>query len=1478
MKIKKWSCAILSCILLLSSLMCNIYANSDNIKIEYSTNGIDYTEIELNSFQENGIKVDDIDTTPNIYVRVKEAYMDGSVAAENVVCQLNVLNYDKYNYVHNYNVYGSGEFVIPTKLLTGHSYLAFFDSTKSLAKTDYGLALGIKTDKSDIELSESWFGDYIDDDGDSMILNKNGCLFKTRQGNLSGGYTVQSTIKQDGSIEKNNNKITVDLGYGNDCAYLDFNDFWNVFEYNENNKSFTVTSQFNRDEVIKYNNVYTYIGESQNIPIETIGLTTSKGQVLNKIGDTTKINVNVEPMNTTESKDVTFTSSNSDVASVNDLGEVVAKSKGITEIKAVSESGVEAMIVILVAQKIEIVDNFANNYKIPMSKNEEREISLMADGIKVDDKYITWSVINTDIAAISNGIIKGIKAGKTEVQAKLGVFQCRANIEVYESPIDFSTFEISATELKAGDQVNVSVSSRYDVKSSRITCWFNSADDKSSISVDLEKEGDSNRYSGTFQVQQFKQIGSWYIRYFYITSTKWYAVNNSNYYNYGIRDDFGTDIFNISGTVPDVTAPKIAYNDYSISKNKLTKDDMLTIKIKVTDDVIGVRGVKIFYNIGDKTKAFELEYNDESGYFEALIKSNDITPGDYKFYFINVVDYASNSTDYRNEFIEDGNTFDFSSLEFSYIDQEHPIPPVENCRVFTKNEFLINETIEGDIYVGPNAVVRLSGCTINGNVYVLGCLYLNSYKTDNLNINCAEVMWSGSSNIQGTVNISGHNVSTGNVSYTIRSSVSDGKLCYSVLDEVPVRFTEELSSYDGILSFKGATLDIADMYINNEKIKLENNRFVIDNLDVGDNDYLEIVFKTELNQTLKQKYKINRYKSIDEGYSKAPEIIADDITVIQGYDYDALVGVKALDREDGDLTSNIRIIENTVDNNKIGKYKIKYEVVDSSGMVTTYTRKVEVVAEEIVELKIKSQPKKLEYYQGDTYDETGLVIEAIYNSNKVENIPLDQLTRGEVDMENVGAKSVNYSIGDISISFDIIIKEVILISIEAKNTKSDKTHVGEYYAPMYMLTLIYNNGNSEEITRPEEATTNIIDTSTAGKKEIIVTYKGLTTSYYDEIYEPYPISMGVTNLRSYYSYGEELNEDIIFEFLMSDSKFKRIALDEVEVSYDKYLVGNQKVTIKYKDLDFYTTVYVSSPMIMTQTHVQDYGWLLSHGEEMAGTIGLSKRLEGIKISVDQIEKGVGGIQYQTHIQDIGWQGWKSDGALSGTTGQAKRLEAIRIKLTGTLSEKYDVYYRVHAENFGWLDWAKNGQSAGTAGYSCRLEAMQIKLVKKEDKAPGNTNKPYIQRYISYSTHVQDVGWQAKKYDGSMSGTSAQAKRLEGIKINLENQLFSGNIQYRTHIQDIGWENSWKSNGTMSGTSGQAKRLEAVQIKLTGEMANNYDVYYRVHAQDYGWLGWAKNGSNAGTEGLAKRLEAIEIVLVSKGGRAPGSANNCFIKK
>lgn len=300
--------------------------------------------------------------------------------------------------------------------------------------------------------------------------------------------------------------------------------------------------------------------------------------------------------------------------------------------------------------------------------------------------------------------------------------------------------------------------------------------------------------------------------------------------------------------------------------------------------------------------------------------------------------------------------------------------------------------------------------------------------------------------------------------------------------------------------------------------------------------------------------------------------------------------------------------------------------------------------------------------------------------------------------------------------------------------------------------------------------------------------------------------------------------------------------------------------------------------LIYSTHVQSYGWQAQTGDgETSGTVGSAKRLEAIRISVGNSLGISGGITYSTHVQSYGWQGWKSDGQIAGTTGEAKRLEAIKIKLTGDLAKEYDVYYRVHVQTFGWLDWAKNGEEAGSEGYGKRLEAIQIKLVKMGNSAPGATTNTFRKALIGYRSHVQSYGWQSYVYDGETSGTSGKAKRLEAVQIKMIDASVSGSVQYRTHIQTYGWESGWKSDGAVSGTSGKAKRLEAIQIKLTGELAKKYDIYYRVHAQSYGWLGWAKNGESAGTEGLGKRLESLEVVLVEKGGKAPGSTGNAFIK-
>ena len=140
-----------------------------------------------------------------------------------------------------------------------------------------------------------------------------------------------------------------------------------------------------------------------------------------------------------------------------------------------------------------------------------------------------------------------------------------------------------------------------------------------------------------------------------------------------------------------------------------------------------------------------------------------------------------------------------------------------------------------------------------------------------------------------------------------------------------------------------------------------------------------------------------------------------------------------------------------------------------------------------------------------------------------------------------------------------------------------------------------------------------------------------------------------------------------------------------------------------------------------RTHVQDVGWQdwKSNGV-MSGTIGQSLRLEGIEVKLDDTTADLG-IQYQTHIENIGWEdAWKSNGDLSGTTGRSLRLEAIRIQLTGGDADNYDIYYQVHAQNVGWMGWAKNGENSGTAGFAYRLEGIKIVVVPKGETQPDTT--------------------------------------------------------------------------------------------------------------------------------------------------------------
>lgn len=98
------------------------------------------------------------------------------------------------------------------------------------------------------------------------------------------------------------------------------------------------------------------------------------------------------------------------------------------------------------------------------------------------------------------------------------------------------------------------------------------------------------------------------------------------------------------------------------------------------------------------------------------------------------------------------------------------------------------------------------------------------------------------------------------------------------------------------------------------------------------------------------------------------------------------------------------------------------------------------------------------------------------------------------------------------------------------------------------------------------------------------------------------------------------------------------------------------------------------------------------------------------------------IQYQTHVQNKGWQKVVSNGKLAGTTGENLRVEALSIS-----PQKFDgnIEYQTHVQNIGWQDWRNEGEISGTTGQNLQVEGIQIRLVEKEVTPPVG-QKPIIQ--------------------------------------------------------------------------------------------------------------------------------------------------------
>ena len=284
----------------------------------------------------------------------------------------------------------------------------------------------------------------------------------------------------------------------------------------------------------------------------------------------------------------------------------------------------------------------------------------------------------------------------------------------------------------------------------------------------------------------------------------------------------------------DVTAPIVDVSTLRVSQKTATAGDTVKVSVKVTDET-EINSVQIVYRrpktYNDSSTLF-LDYNVTTGYYEGDIKIEENSEdGIWEIKYIYVYDKFNNSRIIYNTNVSsyDENA-DLSIADFEVIEDNryNTISPLENVTVYTSNTTVSNKTINGDVYIGPEAVVTLSNVTVTGNIYVLGGLRASSINAVSLYARYMSFSYITSYR-HGEVSISGSNSFTGTTSFA-------SNYC----PEVPFRIDEAINK-DGKLYIKGATAQIADMYILGTKININNNgRFVFEGIDVQDAEYITI--------------------------------------------------------------------------------------------------------------------------------------------------------------------------------------------------------------------------------------------------------------------------------------------------------------------------------------------------------------------------------------------------------------------------------------------------------------------------------------------------------------------------------------------------------------------------------------------------------------------------------------------------------------
>ena len=318
-----------------------------------------------------------------------------------------------------------------------------YDGTTSINDCDISLAQdsyeyeGQKVEP-EVTVKDKFTGKILEKDTDYIVQYYYNNAVGTANAYVRGinKYTGSSTLSYE--IKQGDARLSVDIEKKNiqvdEYAQIIVNSRAKKYEYISDNTSVAIISYGMVKGVAEGTaNITVSVADSNYKPEQvTLQITVSEKKIeitevlLNKYaetlteGDTITLSAEVLPYDTTYSKNVSWSSSNSAVATVDANGTVTAKSAGTAIITATSENGMTASCTITVEKKLIPITEVCLD-KSSATLTEGDTATLTATVLPENTTYskdVSWSSNNSEVAAVdANGTVTAKSVGTTIITA-----------------------------------------------------------------------------------------------------------------------------------------------------------------------------------------------------------------------------------------------------------------------------------------------------------------------------------------------------------------------------------------------------------------------------------------------------------------------------------------------------------------------------------------------------------------------------------------------------------------------------------------------------------------------------------------------------------------------------------------------------------------------------------------------------------------------------------------------------------------------------------------------------------------------------------------------------------------------------------------------------------------------------------------------------------------------------------------------------